>query len=75
MRARTLLVIPALAAAFAAAACTVEKKEEGEMPKVEGGKAPEYDVKPADVNVRQDTHTVVTPAVEVTPQSDGTKKP
>jgi hypothetical protein len=52
-------------------ACTVKKTEDGEAPKVDvdPGKMPEYDVDPAKVEVKQDTHTVVTPSVTVTPDT------
>jgi hypothetical protein len=67
-----------LAVAFAAllagtAACTAEVKDEGEMPEVnvEGGRAPNVDVDPANVNVGTDTNTVVTPEVNVEPAGDG----
>lgn len=50
-----------------AGACTVKKTEDGQMPKVEGGKLPEYDVNTPKVEVKQDTHMVVTPSVKVTP--------
>lgn len=63
----------ALVALMAGAACTAEVKEEGELPnvEVEGGKAPEVDVDPANVKVGTDTSTVVTPDVDIEPAKDG----
>ena len=57
--------------ALSMAACTAEKTEEGEMPEVnvEGGNMPKYDVDPAQVQVGTDTTKVVTPDVDVVPQS------
>jgi hypothetical protein len=57
--------------ALSMAACTAEKTEEGEMPEVnvEGGNAPKYDVDPAQVEVGKDTSTVVTPDVDIKPQT------
>ena len=57
--------------ALSMAACTAEKTEEGEMPEVnvEGGNMPKYDVDPAQVEVGTDTTKVVTPDVDVKPQS------
>jgi len=62
--------IAAMAAfALAAGACTAKVEEEGKMPDVDvkGGEAPKIDVDPANVQVGTDTHTVVTPNVNVTP--------
>lgn len=57
--------------ALSMAACTAEKTEEGEMPEVnvEGGNMPEYDVDPAKVEVGTDTSKVVTPDVDIVPQT------
>jgi hypothetical protein len=57
--------------ALSMAACTAEKTEEGEMPEVnvEGGNMPKYDVDPAQVEVGTDTTKVVTPDVDIKPQS------
>jgi len=62
--------IAAMAAfALAAGACTAKVEEEGKMPDVDvrGGEAPKVDVDPARVEVGTDTHTVVTPNVNVVP--------
>ncbi len=69
MRIRNLMLLPALAAIFAVGACSVEQTREGEAPEVnvEPGTAPAYDVDVADVDVTQDTQTIVTPRVEVNP--------
>ena len=57
--------------ALSMAACTAEKTEEGEMPEVnvEGGNMPKYDVDPAQVEVGTDTTKVVTPDVDIKPQT------
>ena len=57
--------------ALSMAACTAEKTEEGEMPEVnvEGGNVPKYDVDPAKVEVGTDTSKVVTPDVDIVPQT------
>ena len=54
-------------AALALAGCDVEQTEEGEMPEVEGGNLPEYDVDAADVDVDADTTTteVEVPTLDV----------
>ena len=51
------------------AGCTAEVEDTGEAPdiNVEGGRAPDVDVNPAEVNVSTDTQTVVTPDVDVRP--------
>ena len=68
MRVRNFLFVPALAIAMAAA-CTAEQTQEGELPDVDvsGGQMPKVDVDAADVTVSQDTQTIVTPDVDVTP--------
>jgi len=67
------IVAVAFAALLAGTACTAEVEEEGSLPDVDvsGGKAPEIDVDPANVNVGTDTSTVVTPEVNVEPAGDG----
>jgi hypothetical protein len=59
------------ALALAAGACTAKVEEEGKMPDVDvrGGEAPKVDVDPANVQVGTDTNTVVTPTVNVTPDT------
>jgi len=63
----------AAVAAFALAdgACTAKVEEEGKMPDVDvsGGQAPKVDIDPARVEVGTDTHTVVTPDVNVVPDT------
>lgn len=58
-----------IAAALALGACTVEKTQEGEMPKVdvqaEGGQLPKYDVDAADVEVTTKPAEVTVPNVDV----------
>jgi hypothetical protein len=67
-------IAAAAALALATGACTAKVEEEGKMPDVEvsGGQVPKVDVDPANVEVGTDTHTVVTPTVNVTP-ADTTK--
>lgn len=59
---------PALAVlgslAFALSACDVEQTEEGELPEVQGGEMPAYDVDTADVEVKTEERTVDVPVVE-----------
>lgn len=57
------------ALAISAGACTAKVEDEGKLPDVDvrGGEAPKVDVDPARVEVGTDTHTVVTPNVNVTP--------
>ena len=57
-------------------ACTAKVEDKGKLPDVDihGGEAPKVDVQPADVTVKTDTHTVVTPSVQVTPRDTPKKK-
>ena len=59
----------ALAALLAAAACTAKVEQEGRAPDVDidPGQMPQVDVDPARVEVNADTHTVVTPDVDLVP--------
>jgi len=68
MRGAKILAV-AFAAMLAGTACTAEVKDEGKLPDVDvsGGRAPEVDVDPANVNVGTDTNTVVTPDVDIEP--------
>lgn len=47
--------------------CRVEKKEEGNMPKVtvEGGNLPKYDVDSAKVNVTTENKSVTVPDIDI----------
>ena len=67
MRIRRSMAMLALVAL--SAACTAKVEDEGSLPDVEvkGGEAPKVDVDPAQVEVGQDTNTVVTPTVDVKP--------
>lgn len=69
MRIRTMLGVALLSAGLALTGCTAEVEQEGELPDVDvsGGQVPEVDVDPARVEVGQDTNTVITPDVDVTP--------
>jgi hypothetical protein len=53
----------------ALAACTAEVEDRGEPPRidVEPGRAPDVDIRPAQVEVNRDTQTVVVPDVDVRP--------
>ena len=63
---RNISIIAALgSAALALSACSVEQTEEGDMPEVEGGALPEYDVDAADVDVGTETQTVEVPTIDV----------
>jgi len=57
------LLAPIVALGFSA--CTVEQTEEGELPDVEGGQLPEYDVDPIDVDIDWDTMTVRVPDIDI----------
>jgi hypothetical protein len=69
MRTSTRWIAMVAAAGLVAGACTAKVEEEGKMPDVDvsGGEAPKVDVDPARVEMGTDTHTVVTPTVDVTP--------
>ncbi|CAN5388282.1 hypothetical protein BH23VER1_BH23VER1_13820 [soil metagenome] len=71
------LITKTATTAFAAAAftfvgvsCTVEQTEEGEMPTLEGGNMPKYDVDPADVDIRTEEKTIKVPKVEINERPD-----
>ncbi|MEQ8410319.1 MAG: hypothetical protein RIC51_01575 [Erythrobacter sp.] len=61
----------AATAALGLAACDVEQTEEGEMPELEGGNMPEYDVDTPEVDVETEERTVEVPELEVDPADDG----
>jgi hypothetical protein len=67
-----IAMLYATLALFALGACTVQTEEEGEAPEinVEEGELPEIDVDPANVEIRQDTKTVVVPEVDVDPAEE-----
>ena len=61
--------------AIGLAACDVDQTKEGEMPDVEvtGGQLPEYDVDPAEVDVKTEKKTIEVPTVDVKqPDAEGT---
>lgn len=62
---KSIALVGAATLAFGLAACDVDQTEEGEMPEVEGGNLPEYDVEPADVDVGTEETTVEVPTVDV----------
>ncbi|MGI8905720.1 MAG: hypothetical protein ACR2IE_04430 [Candidatus Sumerlaeaceae bacterium] len=74
---RTLTALLASFTAVMFSACSVEKTQEGEMPKVkvEGGQVPKYDVKTADVDVKATTTTVTVPDIDVSTKEKTIKVP
>jgi hypothetical protein len=50
-----------------AAGCTADVRDPGESPEVhiEPGRSPDIDVRPADIDVRRDTQTIVVPDIDV----------
>ena len=63
---RKIIAVAAAATfAFGLSACDVDQTEEGELPEVEGGNLPEYDVEPAEVDVDTKEVTVEVPTVDV----------
>jgi hypothetical protein len=70
MKIHNLLATGVAATALFLTGCTVEKTQEGSVPDVDvttSGEAelPEYDVKPADVNMGTTTTQVTVPTVDV----------
>lgn len=76
MKGRIFALVLAAATGLTLSACNVTKTEDGELPDVdvEGGQLPKVDVDGPDVTVGQDTHTVVTPDIDIKPAGDTTKK-
>lgn len=68
---RIIAIAFAATAGLGLAACDVEQTEEGEMPEVEGGNMPEYDVETPEVEVGTEEETVEVPTVDVDPADDG----
>lgn len=62
---KSIMLFAAGTLAFGLAACDVDQTEEGEMPEVEGGNLPEYDVEPVDVEVGTEERTVEVPTVDI----------
>ncbi len=69
MRHLKLLFVTAFAAVLATG-CKADRTREGELPEVDvrGGQLPKFDIDPARVDMKMDTHMVVVPKVEVTPR-------
>lgn len=69
MRWKAILAIPLLFAGLALGACTVEKTQEGELPKVdvevEEGRLPEYDVDAAEIEIEPEEKTITVPDIDV----------
>jgi hypothetical protein len=71
------IIITALIAplAIGLAACDVDQTKKAELPEVDvkGGQMPEYDVQPAEVDVKTKTTTIEVPDVDIkTPDAKGT---
>ncbi len=63
---KKIIAVAALGVAtLGLAACDVEQTEEGDMPEVEGGNLPEYDVDAAEVTAEPTTEEVEVPALDV----------
>lgn len=68
---KAMILSTALAGfALLLAGCDVEQTEEGEMPEVQGGNLPEYDVDAPDVNVDAGTREVEVPDTIEVPTLD-----
>lgn len=61
---RLISVTMAAGVVLAAGACDVEQTEEAELPEVQGGQMPEYNVDTADVDVTTEERTVEVPVIE-----------
>lgn len=61
--------------ALALGACDVDQTEEGEMPEVQGGNMPEYDVETADVDVGTEEKRVEVPTLDVQSPDDAEGEP
>jgi uncharacterized lipoprotein len=62
---KSIALVAAATLAFGLAACDVDQTEEGELPEVEGGNLPEYDVEAPDVEVGTEEVTVDVPTIDV----------
>ena len=65
MRSKIAGILAVAALALPLVACTVKKSGEGELTKVEGGKLPEYEVKPAEVQISSTPVEVTVPDVDI----------
>lgn len=65
MKMHTKLGAVAMILALPLAACDVDQTQEGELPEVEGGQLPEYDVETGDIDVTEDTATIIVPDVDI----------
>jgi hypothetical protein len=75
MRSKIAFILAVAVLAMPFTACTVKKTEEGELPKVEGGKLPEYDVQPAEVQVNTTPVQVTVPDVDVSTEKKTVEVP
>lgn len=62
---KSIALVAAATLAFGLAACDVDQTEEGELPEIEGGNLPEYDVEAPDVDVGTKEVTVEVPTIDV----------
>lgn len=62
---KSIALVAAATLAFGLAACDVDQTEEGDLPEVEGGNLPEYDIEAPDVDVGTKEVTVDVPTVDV----------
>lgn len=67
---KAITAAAALCAALGLAACDAEQTEEGELPEVEGGNLPEYDVDAPEVNADVGTEQVDVPDTVEVPTMD-----
>lgn len=75
MRSKIALFLAVAVLALPFTACTVKKTEEGELPKVEGGKLPEYEVQPAEVEISSTPVEVTVPDVDVSTEKKTVEVP
>ena len=80
MKFKTLLATVTAVSALAFTGCTVDKTQEGNLPDVDvetkgETQVPEYDVKPADVDVGTTRTTVNVPTVDVNMQPHDNQTP
>ncbi|HET9767391.1 MAG TPA: hypothetical protein VFS60_11125 [Thermoanaerobaculia bacterium] len=75
MRSKIALILAVAVLVMPLAGCTVKKTEEGELPKVEGGKLPEYDVQPAEIQVSSTPVEVTVPDVDVSTEKKTVEVP
>ena len=75
LRSRIAFMLAVAVLVLPMTACTVKKTEEGELPKVEGGKLPEYEVQPAEVEISSTPVEVTVPDVDVSTEKKTVEVP